>query len=99
MIKDGMHYTFDLAAIEAGYKAGIKIHFICNPQNPTGIIHAREKLSAIADLAKKYGIVVFSDEIHGPLVYEGATFTPFLGISENAREVGVCVTAAAKPGI
>ena len=96
MNKDGMHYTFDLAAIEAGYKAGIKIHFICNPQNPTGTVHTREELSAIADLAKKYGVVVFSDEIHGPLVYEGATFTPFLGISENAREVGVCVTAASK---
>jgi len=96
MIKDGMHYTFDLAAIEAGYKAGIKIHFICNPQNPTGTVHTREELSAIADLAKKYGVIVFSDEIHGPLVYEGAIFTPFLSISDTAREVGVCVTAASK---
>ena len=27
MKKDGMNYTLDLAAIEAGYKEGVKIHF------------------------------------------------------------------------
>ena len=96
MHKDGMHYTLDLTAIEQGYKAGVKIHFLCNPQNPTGTVHTREELSAIADLAKKYGVYVFSDEIHGPLVFEGAEFTPFLSISDAAREVGVCVTAASK---
>ena len=94
--KEGMHYTLDLAAIEAGYKSGIKIHFICNPQNPTGSVHSRAELEAIADLAKRYGVYIFSDEIHGPLVFSEEEFVPFLSVSDTAREVGVCVTAASK---
>ena len=96
MHKDGMHYTLDLAAIEAGYKQGVKIHFLCNPQNPTGTVHSRAELEAIADLAAQYGVYVFSDEIHGPIVFDEETFIPFLSISDNARQVGVCVTAASK---
>ena len=96
MHKEGMCYSLDLAAIEAGYKSGIKIHFLCNPQNPTGSVHSRAELEAIADLAKRYGVYVFSDEIHGPLVFSEEEFVPFLSVSDNAREVGVCVTAASK---
>ena len=94
--KEGMRYSMDLAAIEAGYKSGIKIHFICNPQNPTGSVHTRAELEAIADLAKRYGVYVFSDEIHGPLVFSEEEFVPFLSVSDSAREVGICVTAASK---
>ncbi len=96
MIKDGMRYALDLAAIEAGYKAGVKINYLCNPQNPTGTVHTRAELEAIADLAVKYGVYVFSDEIHGPIVFDEEPFIPFLSISDNARQVGVCVTAASK---
>ena len=96
MQKVGMEYTLDLAAIEAGYQAGAKIHFLCNPQNPTGSVHSRTDLEALADLAKKYGVYVFSDEIHAPLVYAESEFVPFLSVSESAREVGICVTAASK---
>ena len=96
MKKVGMHYTLDLEAIENAYRNGAKIHFLCNPQNPTGTVHTREELSAIADLAKKYGVFVFSDEIHAPLTYDFKSFVPFLSISDTAREVGVCITAASK---
>ncbi|HEY4898697.1 MAG TPA: aminotransferase class I/II-fold pyridoxal phosphate-dependent enzyme, partial [Candidatus Nanopelagicaceae bacterium] len=44
MHKDDMNYTLDLSAIEDGYKEGVKIHFLCNPQNPTGTVHTREEL-------------------------------------------------------
>ena len=92
----GLHYVLDFDAIEAGYKAGVKIHFLCNPHNPVGTVFTRDELSRIADLAKKYGVAVFSDEIHAPLVYAGNSFVPFLSVSETAREVGICVTAASK---
>ena len=96
MKKDGMSYTLDLAAIEAGYKEGVKIHFLCNPQNPTGSVHSRRELEEIAKLAKHYGVYVFSDEIHAPLVFDEAEFVPFLTVSDEAREIGVCITAASK---
>ena len=94
--KDDMNYSLDLSAIEDGYKDGVKIHFLCNPQNPTGTVHTREELVALADLAKKYDVYIFSDEIHAPLVFNESVFTPFLSVSDAAREIGVCVTAASK---
>jgi cystathionine beta-lyase len=96
MKRDGLHYTLNIPLIEEAYKNGAKIHFLCNPQNPTGTVHTHEELSAIADLAKKYGVAVFSDEIHAPLTYAGNEFVPFLNVSEVAREVGITITSASK---
>ena len=96
LVKDELHYTLDLAAVEAGYKSGVKIHFLCNPHNPVGTVFTKVELAGLADLAKRYDVTVFSDEIHAPLTYRASEFTPFLDVSEVAREVGVCVTAASK---
>jgi cystathionine beta-lyase len=96
LTKTGLHYTLDLDAVERGYKAGVKAHFLCNPHNPVGTVFNKEELAALAELAKKYGVTVFSDEIHAPLTYDATKFVPFLAVSETAREVGICVTAASK---
>ena len=96
LIKTDLHYTIDLNAIERGYAAGVKAHFLCNPHNPVGTVFTREELAELAELAKKYGVTVFSDEIHAPLTYDAKNFVPFLAVSETAREVGICVTAASK---
>lgn len=96
MKRDGLQYSLNIPLIENEYKNGVKIHYLCNPQNPTGTVHSREELSQIADLAKKYGVAVFSDEIHAPLTYSESEFVPFLNVSEAAREVGIIVTAASK---
>ncbi|NUS10650.1 MAG: pyridoxal phosphate-dependent aminotransferase [Streptomyces sp.] len=62
------------------------VFLLCNPHNPTGVVHTREELEAVAGLARRHGVRVVSDEIHAPLVLPGATFTPFLGVAgaENA---------------
>ena len=96
LTKTGLHYTLDLDAVERGYKAGVKAHFLCNPHNPVGTVFNKEELAALAELAKKYGVTLFSDEIHAPLTYDATQFVPFLAVSETAREVGICVTAASK---
>ena len=96
MKRDGLHYTLNLPLIEEAYKNGAKLHFLCNPQNPTGTVHSREELSDLAQLAKKYNVAIFSDEIHAPLTFTENEFVPFLNVSETAREVGITVTAASK---
>ena len=92
----GWEYSMDFDAIEAAYRSGVAIHYICNPANPVGTVFTREDLSHLADLAKKYGVIIFSDEIHAPLTFSEIPFTPFLSISETAREVCIVVTAASK---
>ncbi len=89
-------WSLDLNGIEAAFQAGARAYLLCNPHNPVGRAHSVEELRAVAELAAKYGATVVSDEIHGPLTYAGETFTPFLAVSDVARDVGVCVTAASK---
>ena len=96
LIENGMEYSLDFEGIERAYKAGAKVHILCNPHNPVGAIFSKSELARIADLAKQYGVVVISDEIHAALTYPGNTFVPFLSVSDAAREFGICVTSASK---
>jgi cystathionine beta-lyase len=89
-------WSLDLDGTERAFQGGATAYLLCNPQNPVGLVHSAEQLRAVAELARKYGATVVSDEIHGPLVYPGVDFTPFLNVSDDAREVGVCVTSASK---
>lgn len=93
---NGSNWILDWDGIEKAYASGIKAHLICNPHNPLGRVYTREELSRIADLAKKHNVYVLSDEIHAPLTFAEQKFTPFLSVSENAREVGITITAASK---
>ena len=89
-------WTLDLDEVEKSYASGIKVHLLCSPHNPLGRIYSREELNRIADMAKKYGVIVISDEIHSLLTFKTHEFIPFLTISETAREVGITVTSASK---
>jgi cystathionine beta-lyase len=89
-------YSLDLNNIEREYRDGVKVHILCHPHNPVGAIFTSDLLSQLASLAKRYGVHIISDEIHGPLVFERRDFTPFLAVSDDAKDVGVTVTSASK---
>ncbi|WP_396658003.1 MalY/PatB family protein [Microbacterium sp.] len=89
-------WELDLLGIEAALAGGARAVLLCSPHNPTGTVHSRETLAALAELAKVFGAAVISDEIHAPLTYPGATFTPFLAASPVAAELGFAVTSASK---
>jgi cystathionine beta-lyase len=46
---------------------------LCNPHNPTGDIWSREQLVEVATLARRYDVIVISDEIWAPLTMPGRT--------------------------
>ncbi|MCU1479651.1 MAG: aminotransferase class [Subtercola sp.] len=89
-------WSIDLGGVEAALEAGARAILLCNPHNPLGLLHSSADLEALAALAFGFDAVVVSDEIHGPLAYEAADFTPFLSASEAARAVGITVTSASK---
>ena len=91
-----MEFSLDFDAIEAGYAHGVKVHLICHPHNPVGIIYSRTELERLAELAVKHNVVIISDEIHAPLTFPGQRFVPFLSVSDEARRCGVTVTSASK---
>ena len=89
-------WDLDLAGVEAAFKNGAKFYLICHPHNPIGKVFTEAELIKIAELAKQYGVVVVSDEIHAPLTFADSKFVPYLKVSDAARETGVCITAASK---
>jgi cystathionine beta-lyase len=93
-IADG--WSLDLAGIEAAFAAGASAMLLCNPLNPVGLVHDRETLAALAELAARFGATIVSDEVHGPLAQPTTPYVPFLTVSAAAREHGVAVTAATK---
>lgn len=95
-LEEANPWELDFNEVEKIYSSGLKVHLLCSPHNPLGRIYSKDELSRIADLAKKYKVLVISDEIHAPLTYSPHTFTPFLAISETAREVGITITSASK---
>ncbi|GAA1786626.1 MalY/PatB family protein [Agromyces lapidis] len=89
-------WSLDLDGIEAAFAAGARAMVLCNPHNPIGLVPAREQLAALADVAARHGVTIVSDEVHGPLAQPGTGYTPFLTVSDAAREHGITVTAASK---
>jgi cystathionine beta-lyase len=89
-------WQLDLAGLETALAGGARAVLLCNPHNPTGTVHSASSLTALAELAQRFGAVVVSDEIHAPLTQPGVDFTPFLSVSPSAAQVGYTVTSASK---
>jgi len=43
---------------------------VVNPNNPTGAVYSRPTLEAIAELARRHNLVIFSDEIYDKLIID-----------------------------
>lgn len=88
----------DLEGMERSLAGGTRVVLLCSPHNPLGTVTPREDLAAVAELAKAYGALVISDEIHAPLVHPGSDrqFVPFLAVSDAAREVGIALQSPSK---
>ena len=87
----------DLEGLETIFKnQRPKMLILCNPHNPGGIQWDEATLRKVAELAKKYGVVVLSDEIHGDLMMFGTRHIPFASVSPEAAEVSVSFGAPSK---
>ena len=94
--EDANPWIINWESIESAYASGIKVHLLCSPHNPLGFIYREQDLVKIVALAKKYDVLVISDEIHAPLTFPGETFVPILSLGADAESVALCVTAASK---
>lgn len=92
----GTRWELDLDGIRAAFEDGATAMLLCNPHNPTGTVHDRDSLAALAELASEFDVAVISDEIHAPLAQPGTGFTPFLAVSDTAQRVGYAVVSASK---
>ena len=60
------------------------VFLLCNPHNPTGRVWSREELQRMADICKRHGVRIVSDEIHCELIMPGNTFIPMGTVDPDA---------------
>ncbi|PKQ18216.1 MAG: cystathionine beta-lyase [Actinobacteria bacterium HGW-Actinobacteria-8] len=80
-----------LAQARRDSEAGVAV-LLCNPHNPGGTVHTRAELEQVTSIAARHGATVVSDEIHAPLVYAPAQFTPYLSVDGG----GIALHSASK---
>jgi len=56
---------------------------IINPNNPTGAVYSLEVLSRIAEIARKHGLIVLSDEIYDRLILGEKKHIPIASIAPD----------------
>ncbi len=77
-------YAIDAHRLEACVTPRTKAILLNSPCNPTGMMYTRDTLEAVADVAKRHGVLVISDEIYEKLVYGD---TPFLSIASAVPKI------------
>ena len=95
--QDGVHTTFDFAAMEAAVTEQTRVFFLCNPHNPVGRVWTLPELETLLDFCQRHHLIVVSDEIHCDLILDGeARHRPFLGLGDWAREHSLTLMAPSK---
>jgi cystathionine beta-lyase len=96
MVDEAGRPTIDLDGIDAALGAGAGTVILCNPHNPLGRVFTADELSGLAAVVEKHGARVVSDELHAPLVYPGAPYTPYASVAEAAAAHSVTILSASK---
>ncbi|MGL5125499.1 MAG: MalY/PatB family protein [Fusobacteriaceae bacterium] len=84
-------YETDFIKIEEGFKNGVKLFLLCNPENPVGKVWRYYELKKLIDLCKKYNVTLISDDIHMDIARKKVT--PILKIDS---ERCIIVSSASK---
>lgn len=77
------HWYPDINDIRSKITPKTKAIVVINPNNPTGVLYTEELLLQIAELAREYGLLVFSDEIYDRLVMDGLKHTSFAALAPD----------------
>jgi aspartate/methionine/tyrosine aminotransferase len=93
-------WHIDLENLEKLVSDKTKLICINSPNNPTGYHFSQEELSTIISIARKHGIVIFSDEVYQNLEQEQKDFLPAVGdIFENGVSLNVISKAYGLAGL
>jgi aspartate aminotransferase len=85
--------TADQVAQKITHKT--KALILNSPANPSGAVYSKTELSAIADVIKKSGIYVISDEIYDNIVFDGKSYTSMTAF-EKIRDQLIYINGVSK---
>ncbi|MCD4533222.1 aminotransferase class I/II-fold pyridoxal phosphate-dependent enzyme [Nocardioides sp. cx-169] len=92
---DAERAELDLDRLDRLFSDGARTLLLTQPHNPWGRAFSRAELEGVRDVVVRHGARVISDEIHAPLVLEGAEHVSYLSIDGTADHA-VAVVAASK---
>ncbi len=69
-------FRIDPDRVRAALTPRTKAIVVNSPANPTGALHDRETLAALARLARERGVLLLSDEVYRAFCYAGAFHSP-----------------------
>ena len=83
LIPKGDSYEMDFQQLEEIFEEKHpQLLILCSPHNPVGRVWTKEELCKIRSLCQQYGVLIFSDEIHGDLIFPGFHHTPLGRLDE-----------------
>ncbi len=89
-------WEFDLDALDEAFAAGAGLLVLCSPYNPLGRVFSQAELRAVSEVVERHGVRVFADEIHCPVVFNGATHIPYATVSPAASAHTITALSASK---
>jgi aminotransferase len=97
---EGDNFEISAVDIEVNLTNNTRAILIGYPANPTGAVMSRGKMEGLADVAKRHGVLVISDEIYAKLVYgvEHTCVAALPGMRENTILLGGFSKAYAMTG-
>lgn len=89
-------YKFNKENLEKAVTEKTKAIILNSPNNPTGTIYTKEELIEIAEFAKKYDLIIVSDEMYEKLIYDGKKHISIASISSDAYERTIVINGLSK---
>ena len=89
-------WRLNLPGLARAFEDGAVAYLLCNPHNPTGRVFTDAELRAVLELAARHRAVVFSDEVHAPLVSSGYRHIPIASLAEAVGVPSVTAMSASK---
>ncbi|MGH9359527.1 MAG: aminotransferase class I/II-fold pyridoxal phosphate-dependent enzyme [Candidatus Acidiferrales bacterium] len=72
-LDEAQEWQPDLSHLEERINPNTRALVLINPNNPTGAVYARETLEALADIARRHGLAIITDEIYDKLILDGSS--------------------------
>lgn len=95
--KEELRYEIDFDDLErklAHERA--RLMLLCNPHNPGGRVWTRDELTCVAELCRKYGVRVVSDEIHCELTLYDNEYVPFGSLPDELSHGSITCCSPSK---
>lgn len=90
------NYKYTVEDLEKAVTDKTKAILINSPNNPTGTIYNEDELLKIADFAKKYNLLIISDEIYEKLIYDDEKHVSIASLNEDAYNRTLVINGVSK---